>query len=165
MVPCDIRNVLVGLLDKLKQLRAKPQERLFILREVLLPRFHYHFSFYPFSARTYNDFDIRIRKFTRGLLHLPHDVPNSFFYASISDGGLGLFCSRWRGPLLRRYKLRLFARNFGGFSETILKHITTSSDAASNLLLCNNNRFNSGGEIADFSNILFIDQMMVEILS
>lgn len=101
-------------------------------------------------ARAYNDFDISIRKFTRELLHLPHDVPNTFFYASISDGGLGLILSRWRGPLMRRNKLRFFARNFGGFSESVRGHIAAASDAATNLLSCNNSRFDSGKQIAEF---------------
>lgn len=114
LVPCDLCNEVSVLLEKLTLLRAKQQQRLYIRREILLPRFHYQFSFYTFAAGTY-DFDVKIRKFTRDLLNLPHDVPNSFFYASISDGGLGLFNSRWRGPLLRRNKLCFFAKIFVAF--------------------------------------------------
>lgn len=88
MVPCDLRGELNTILDKLRQLRAKPQQRLFILREVLLPRFSYQFSFYTFSAKSYNELDILIRKFAKEILHLPGDVLNAFFYASIADAGL-----------------------------------------------------------------------------
>lgn len=96
LIPTDIKANLSTLLNNLGRLPAKPQQKLCILREVLLPRFHYSFSFYSYSIKTYNDFDVTIRKFVKKILHLPRDVPNAFFYTSISDGGLDLLNARWR---------------------------------------------------------------------
>lgn len=105
LVPTDLKSSLSTLLSNLGHLAAKPQQKLYILRNVLIPRFHYIFSFYSYSIRSYNDFDITIRKFVKQLLHLPHDIPNAFFYTSVARGGLGLFCARWMAPLLRHNKL------------------------------------------------------------
>lgn len=112
IVPVDLKSILYRYLKNLKDLPAKPQQKFYILRDVLLPRFHYSFSFYSYSARSYNDY-ISVRKFVKHILHLPHDVPNAFFYSSIANGGLSLLNARWRAPLLRYNKLQLFARNLG----------------------------------------------------
>lgn len=129
IVPDDLKCGLSHYLKSLKELPAKPQQKLYILRDVLLARFQYTFSFYSYSLRSYNDFDISIRKFVKHILHLPHDVPNSFFYASITDGGLGLFNARWKAPLLRYNKLKLFTRNLGGLSYELLNHIADLSNS------------------------------------
>lgn len=129
IVPEDFKLTLSHYHKNLKDLPAKPQQKRYILRDVLLARFHYSFSFYPYSIRSKNDFDNAIRKFVKHILHLPHDVPNAFFYFSVADGGLGLFNARWRAPLLRYNKLNLFARNLGGLSDELLTHIIDSSNS------------------------------------
>lgn len=118
IVPEDFKLSLSHYLKNLKDLSAEPQQKLYILRDVLLARFYYIFLFYSYSIRSYNDFDVCVRKFVKHILHLPHDVPNPF-YSSVADGGLGLFNARWRAPLP---KLNLFARNLGGLSDELLRH-------------------------------------------
>lgn len=127
IVPEDFKSTLSRYLKNLKDLPAKPQQKLYILRDVLLARFHYSFSFYSYSIRPYNDFDISVRKFVKHILHLPHDVSNAFLYASVADGGLGLFNARWRAPLFRYNKLNLYARNLGGLTDELLAHIADST--------------------------------------
>lgn len=100
LAPSDVKANLSNYLKNLCRLPAKSQQMFYILREVLLTRFHYCFFFYSFFMKTYNDFDVSIRKFVKQILHLSHDSPNLFFYISIFDGGLVLFNARWRAHLL-----------------------------------------------------------------
>lgn len=157
LVPRDLKHLLTTYLDNLHKLRAKPQQKLYILREVLLPRFHYYFSFYSYAVKTYLDFDVSVRKFVKNLLHLPKDVPNAFFYSTILDGGLGLFNARWRAPLLRFNKLKLFGRNFGGFSDAVCNHIASASDSILNYLkLGDGNLISNSKDICSyFKNMLY----------
>lgn len=122
-----------------------------ILREVLLPQFHYCFSFYSYSIKSYNDFDVTIRKFVKQFLHLPHDVPNSFFYTSISDGSLGLFNARQRAPLLRYNKLKLFSKNLDAISNSLHQRISKEMENIYDLIRLDSDRYiSSSSEINKF---------------
>lgn len=39
-------------------------------------------------------------------MHLPHDVPNAYFHADVSDGGLSIPSFRWTMPLQRLNRLK-----------------------------------------------------------
>lgn len=40
------------------------------------------------SSNWLNNLDVRIRRMVRQWLHLPHDIPDGYFYARIKDGGV-----------------------------------------------------------------------------
>lgn len=149
LVPSDVKANLSNYLKNLGRLPAKPQQKLYILREVLLSFFNYCFSFYSFSIKTYNDFDVYIRKFVKQVLHLPHNFPNSFFYTSISDGGLCLLNAQWSDLLLGI--INLFSRNVGGLSDFLLSHISKVTENIYGLLRVDSDRYlSTSSDISDF---------------
>ena len=58
-------------------------------------------------------YDTKIRAFTASILDLPHDIPKSFYYAKIKEGGLGLPSLEFSIPrsLLRRVEKMQFSND------------------------------------------------------
>lgn len=81
------------LLDGLRQISEaplKPQQRISILVEVLLPRLQHRLVLGRTCLTTLRSFDRLIRKHLRQWLHLAKDAPISFLHARTADGGLGV---------------------------------------------------------------------------
>lgn len=55
-----------------------------------MPRYFHGLVLGRTTGRLLNRLDNEVRKFVRQWLHLPNDTPLGYFYASFSDGGLGL---------------------------------------------------------------------------
>jgi hypothetical protein len=104
--PSGVLHPPADLLDRhlhlLKSAPLKPQQKLFILRTMLLPKFYHRLVFSNPHIGVLRKLDIKVRCFVRGTLHLPHDFPNCAFYTSVRDGGLGLSSLRWMVPILIR---------------------------------------------------------------
>lgn len=81
---------------------AKPQQKLFMLKNFLIPAFQHVFTFSRLYANSLNKLDIIIRKGIRHILHLPHDLPRAAFHGRVADGGLGIPSLRFTVPLLAR---------------------------------------------------------------
>lgn len=67
---------------------AKPQQRLFMLKNFLWPSFYHQYIFSRHYAKYLNKIDIIVRKAIRHI-HLPHDLPKAVFHARVADGGTG----------------------------------------------------------------------------
>lgn len=76
-------------LKTLKNAPLKPQQKLFPLRNHLIPRYYHKMLFAKLYAGAMNKLDVAIRHFVRLLLHLPEDVPAAVFHANTAEGGLG----------------------------------------------------------------------------
>lgn len=92
-------------LANLKKAPLKPQQRLHALRTVLIPQLYHRLTLGNVMIGSLKKTDAIIRGAVRTWLNLPKDVPNAFFHASISDGGLGIPAVRWVAPWLRMHCL------------------------------------------------------------
>lgn len=90
----------------------KPQQRLYITANHLVPSMHHQLLLCRTSAEYLKTIDRHIRATIRGWLRLPHDTPYGFFHAATSGGGLGLAPLQHHVPLLKTRRIkRLKASN------------------------------------------------------
>ena len=78
----------------------KPQQRIFMLLNNLLPSLNHLLVLGDSYKQTWIQLDYLVRRFVRKWLHLPKDVPMGFFYASNNNGGFGLQCFTDTIPIL-----------------------------------------------------------------
>lgn len=99
------RLMLTCLLQRLRKTCLKPQQKLEILRTFLVPRFIYKISNSSPRSGFLIKLDKTIRSWLKTMLRLPKDTPNSFFYAPVREGGLGILSFRASCPamIFRRY--------------------------------------------------------------
>ena len=100
-------------LDRITTARIDPPDRLFVLKNVLVPRISYSLTVGEATGKTLKSLDVLIRREVRRWLHLPHDVPLGMFHSKTKDGGLGIPCLalevlRWRAERLGRTLERKF---------------------------------------------------------
>lgn len=99
-------HVLLGpKLANLRKAPLKPQQRLHALRTFLIPQLYHRLTLGNVMIGSLNKTDALIREAVRNWLNLPKDVPNAFFHAPTSHGGLGIPALRWVAPCLRLHCL------------------------------------------------------------
>ena len=98
-------NIIEPDLEVLKKSPLKPQQRLFAIRSLVIPKVYHQLALGSVMLGALKSSDITIRKAMRKWLNLPHDVPNAYFHAPIAEGGLGIPSLRWIAPLLRKNRL------------------------------------------------------------
>ena len=76
----------------------KPQQKLFMLREYLIPNLYHQLILGRITMGLLKQLDLKIRQSIKSFLHLQHFTPDSFFYTSIADSGLGLHQLLFRIP-------------------------------------------------------------------
>ncbi|GBO40185.1 Retrovirus-related Pol polyprotein from type-2 retrotransposable element R2DM, partial [Araneus ventricosus] len=96
-------------LEILTKAPLKPQQRLFFLRCHLLPGVYHLLALGRATISSLNKADTVVRSYLRKWLDLPVDTPVPYYYADISDGGLGVPCLRWSGLRLRLDRLNSFS--------------------------------------------------------
>lgn len=77
-------------LELLTKAPLKPQQRLCMVRDFLLPQYTHSLVLGRTTGIHLKKQDKVIRSYVRRWLHLPKDVPLSYFYAPIQSGGLGI---------------------------------------------------------------------------
>lgn len=77
-------------LELLTKAPLKPQQRLCMVRDFLLPQYTHSLVLGRITGKYLAKQDLAIRSYVRRWLHLPKDVPISYFYAPIQSGGLGI---------------------------------------------------------------------------
>ena len=100
-----INEVLEKDLESLTHGALKTQQRIFSLRTIVLPKLYHQLALGNVMLGTIKCTDKKVRGAVRRWLNLPHDVPNAYVHASISDGGLGIPAMRWVAPLMRKTRL------------------------------------------------------------
>ena len=96
---------------QLSKAPLKPQQRLYLLRVHLLPSVYHGLVLGKYSKGLTRYPDRLSRKAIRRWLHLPHDVPQSFFHAAVTEGGLGIPELLTQVPLMRQARVeKLFDR-------------------------------------------------------
>lgn len=81
---------------------AKTQQRLFFIKNCLLPSIQHRFIFYQLRAKSFNKINFILCKLIRHILHLLHDFRKAAFHAGVADGGLGIPSLRFTLPIIAR---------------------------------------------------------------
>ncbi|KMQ88340.1 reverse transcriptase [Lasius niger] len=102
---CRPAEVVAPLLGALTKAPLKPQQRLYALRTVVIPKLYHQLALGAVTIGTLNKTDRLVRGALRKWLALPHDTPNAYFHTSVRDGGLGIPAIRWTAPVQRRGRL------------------------------------------------------------
>ena len=109
-------------LEKIENMKIKPQHKIDLLRSFIIPRFVYsltHTEIYPNLLLQVDRF---IRQTVRKILHLPVSLSNEFFYLSIKDGGLQLANLH---DLVGISKIKIY-KSIKLSTDTVLKHLVES---------------------------------------
>jgi hypothetical protein len=96
---------IVGYLDKISKAPLRPQQRVSMLKDFLIPKYIHTWVLGRLDIKMLKRFDMTIRAYLRKWLRLPHDVPVGFFHAAVSDGGLGIPSLAHKVPALRIKRL------------------------------------------------------------
>ena len=99
--PSHLLARLVNGLRRLQKCPAKPQQKMWMLVNVLLPQLQYPLLHSEAKKSTLKKVDVETRRFARTALHLPADSPKGYFHAGVTDGGLGITSFETRIPRLR----------------------------------------------------------------
>lgn len=105
-------EIIKPLLENLTKAPLKPQQKLYALRTVLLPRLYHQTVLGRIQIGCLKKLDLKTREYVKKWLRLPDDFPIPFIHASVKDGGLGIPSMRWKSPLLRLKKLRNLFNHF-----------------------------------------------------
>lgn len=84
----------------------KPQQRVFGMKNVVLPGLYHQLTLSRITIGTLKKADKITRVALKKWLNLPHDVPTAYFHADVADGGLGIPSMRWNMPVIRLSRLR-----------------------------------------------------------
>lgn len=98
-------NKLKKELDIITKAPLKPQQRLFILRTMIIPGLYHLLVLGSTTLSLLNRLDITVRTAIRKWLCFPQDVPRSYYHADMKDGGLSIPSYRWTVPLQRKNRL------------------------------------------------------------
>ena len=101
----NIKALQTGL-ERITKARIDPQDRLFVLKNVLIPRMNFALCLGEATGKALRERDVLIRKAVRVWLHLPHDTPLGCYHAKARDGGLGVPCLVTDIPRQRAERLR-----------------------------------------------------------
>lgn len=99
-----IENI-ASFLERIRCAPLKPQQRMKILRDYLVPRYVHSFVLGRVSHGALRKIDCRVRAAVRQWLRLPSDVPRGFFHAPIMKGGLGVLSFETTIPKLALKRL------------------------------------------------------------
>lgn len=84
----------------------KPQQRIFALKNVVIPGVYHLLTLGKVTMGTLKKADKISREAVRKWTTLPHDAPTAYFHACVVDGGLGIPSMRWNVPVIRLNRLR-----------------------------------------------------------
>ncbi|GBN58406.1 Retrovirus-related Pol polyprotein from type-2 retrotransposable element R2DM [Araneus ventricosus] len=105
LLAADCTPTLNDYLSNLASAPLKPQQRLFILRTILLPMLYHLLVLSSVRAGHLAKLDSRVHAFIRKVLYLPTDCLIAYLYTAISDGGLGVHSLRYSVPVWRSERL------------------------------------------------------------
>ena len=92
-------------IKELTQAPLKPQQRMYILRNNLIPSLMHSAVLGSISKKSLKFLDTMTRAAVRSWLRLPRDAPFGYFHADFRDGGLSVTPLLWTVPLLRTKRM------------------------------------------------------------
>nr|VZI26362.1 unnamed protein product [Spirometra erinaceieuropaei] len=93
------------MLTEISQAPLKPHQRITLLKRHCVPKLMHDLVLGAVYRQTLKRLDVQIRQAVRTWLRLPADTPTAFFYARLTDGGIGLPCLFTSIPLMKRKRL------------------------------------------------------------
>lgn len=118
--------------EKISRAKLKPQQKLLLLRQYVLPRHLHELVLGKTNQVMLGDIDKVIRKSTRKWLRLPHDVPISYIHTTNRFGGLGVFSLKLGIPRMRLSRIR----GFIGKDSEMARVLGNSSYAQKQIKAC-----------------------------
>lgn len=97
------------LIKKLKSSPLKPQQKIYILRQHIIPKLLHPVVLSDISLGKLKTLDLELRRAVRQILHLPKDLPNSFVHLGSRDGGLDVPSMALMVPILQSERLKRLA--------------------------------------------------------
>ena len=83
-------NRISDYLQHIQRSPLRPQQKLFILKEYLIPKIYHQLILGRLTIGLLKQLDLKTRQSIKTFLHLQYFTPDSFFYTSVADGGLGI---------------------------------------------------------------------------
>lgn len=120
-------------IQKVSRAKLKPQQRLLILRQYVLPRHLHKLVLGKTNQGMLRDVDKVTRKFARKWLHFPTDVPNAYLHSAHRHGGLGVFSLELGIPRMRLDRIQKFVDQ----DSEVAKALSGSSYAQKQIKACN----------------------------
>ncbi|GBO11957.1 Retrovirus-related Pol polyprotein from type-2 retrotransposable element R2DM [Araneus ventricosus] len=105
LLAADCAPTIDNYLSKLASAPLKPQQRIWIIRNVLRPKLFHLLVLSSVWAGHLAKFDGRIHAFVRRVLYLPAYCPNTYLDAYVSDGGLNVPSLWYSFPVWRSARL------------------------------------------------------------
>lgn len=90
--PVIVNRTMEKDLESLTKAPLKPQQRIHLLKAVVIPRHQDRLVLSRTTAKALKRTDRQIAQYVRRWLKLPHDVPMAYLYAPVKAGGLGVPC-------------------------------------------------------------------------
>ena len=97
-------------LNHLTKAPLKPQQRLYFLKNQLVPKLYHRLVLSRSNNGVLRRLDKLVRRSLRSWLKLPHDAVNSLFHSEVREGGLGIPSVKLTIPLLKKARLDRLAR-------------------------------------------------------
>ena len=119
----NVENRLESELNQAKRAPLRPEQKMFVLRQNILPALNHQLVLANVAVGKLRHFDRRIRASVREWLHIPHDTPLAYFYANPKDGGLGLMCLEYQVPAWKGRRLA----NLTASKDPLVKILINSS--------------------------------------
>jgi Reverse transcriptase (RNA-dependent DNA polymerase) len=92
---------LLKYLRALDSSRLKPFQRVYAVKNHVIPRIQYDLTLRKANCGFLNKLDGHLRRFLRRWVHFPPGTTNAIFHSATGDGGLGIQSLRWFIPRLR----------------------------------------------------------------
>lgn len=129
------------LLNNLTTAPLKPQQRMYALRTMVIPKLYHQLALGSVRIGALNKTDRIVRAAVRRWLALPHDVPVPYFHAAVKDGGLGIPSMRWTAPVSRRGRLLAVLKNTNhpGLIQYIEQELRECEKRLTDQGVCHNN--------------------------
>ena len=104
---------LEAMLQRVGKSPLKPFQKLDLLRNNIIPKILHEMVLGRITKGLLIAYDTKIRAFTASILDLPQDIPKSYYYAKIKEGGLGLQSMEYSIPryILRRVEKMQFSED------------------------------------------------------
>ena len=97
-------------LNHLTRAPLKPQQRLYFLKNHLVPKLYHRLVLSRNNNGVLRRLDKLVRRSFRSWLKLPHDAVNTLFHSEVREGGLGIPSFKLTIPLLKKARLDRLAR-------------------------------------------------------
>ena len=112
-------------LKQLTRAPLKPQQRLFILVNNLLPKMYHRLVLSRIHGGVLRRMDKSIRRNVKPWLKLPHDCVNSYIYTDVKEGGLGVTSLHVTIPCLKYKRMERLTTSSDGFISAMVRNSST----------------------------------------